>query len=113
MSYALAVHIPIVGMAMLPVLFGEPLLLLPAHIMFLQLIIDPACSIFFEAEAEEKNLMQRPPRPANEALFGGKLLANSLLQGLMAFAVVVVIYVWHCRMGGTKTPCARWCSWRW
>ncbi|MFA6970422.1 MAG: cation-translocating P-type ATPase [Gallionella sp.] len=94
MSYALAVHIPIVGMAMLPVLLGEPLLLMPAHIMFLELIIGPACSIFFEAEAEEKNIMQRPPRAAGEALFGGKRLAISLLQGIAALAVAISIYVW-------------------
>ena len=92
MSYALAVHIPIVGMALLPVLLGQPLLLLPAHIMFLQMIIDPACSIFFEAEPEERNLMQRPPRQANEPLFGGRLLASSLLQGSVAFAVAAAIY---------------------
>jgi Ca2+-transporting ATPase len=94
MSYALAVHIPIVGMALLPVLIGQPLLLMPAHIMFLELIIGPACSIFFEAEPEEKNIMQRPPRPKNEPLFGGKPLANSLLQGLVAFAVAAAIYAW-------------------
>ncbi len=99
MSYALAVHIPIVGMALLPVLLGEPLLLLPAHIMFLQMIIDPACSIFFEAEPEEKNIMQRPPRHANEALFGGKLLANSLLQGAVAFAVAAAVYAWAITQG--------------
>jgi Ca2+-transporting ATPase len=94
MSYALSVHIPIVGMALLPVFLGEPLLLLPAHIMFLQMIIDPACSILFEAEPEDKNIMQRPPRQANEPLFGGKLMAGSLLQGLAAFAVAAVIYYW-------------------
>ncbi|MDD5300677.1 MAG: cation-translocating P-type ATPase [Gallionella sp.] len=99
MSYALAVHIPIVGMAMLPVLLGEPLMLLPAHIMFLELIIGPACSIFFEAEAEEKNIMRRPPRPANEPLFGRKLLANSLLQGSMAFAVAAAVYAWALSQG--------------
>jgi Ca2+-transporting ATPase len=92
MSYTLAVHIPIVGMALLPALIGQPLLLLPAHIMFLELIIDPACSIFFEAEPEERDIMQRPPRRANEALFGGMLLTNSLLQGVVAFAVAAVIY---------------------
>ena len=94
MSYALAVHIPIVGMALLPVLLGEPLLLLPAHILFLQTIIDPACSILFEAEPEASNIMQRPPRKVNEPLFGGKLMAGSLLQGLLAFAVVAAIYFW-------------------
>ncbi len=94
MSYTLAVHIPIVGMALLPALTGQPLLLLPAHIMFLQLIIDPACSIFFEAEPEEKDIMQRPPRQANETLFGSRLLTNSLLQGVMAFAIAAAIYAW-------------------
>jgi Ca2+-transporting ATPase len=99
MSYALAVHIPIVGIALLPVLFGEPLLLLPAHIMFLQMIIDPACSIFFEAEPEENNIMQRPPRAADEALFGGRLLAGSLLQGAAALAVAAAIYAWAMAQG--------------
>jgi Ca2+-transporting ATPase len=99
MSYALAVHIPIVGMALLPVLTGEPLLLLPAHIMFLQLIIDPACSILFEAEPEERDIMQRPPRPAKAPLFGGKLMAGSLLQGTMAFAVAATVYAWSISRG--------------
>jgi len=99
MSYALAVHIPIVGMALLPVLTGEPLLLLPAHIMFLQMIIDPACSIFFEAEPEERDIMQRPPRQSNEPLFGGKLLVNSLLQGSVALMVAVAIYFWALSKG--------------
>jgi len=93
MSYVLAVHLPIVGMAMLPVLMGEPLLLMPAHIMFLELIIGPACSIFFEAEAEEKYIMQRPPRAATEALFGGRTLALSLLQGSMAFCVTAAVFL--------------------
>ena len=92
MSYTLAVHLPIVGMAMLPVLLGDPLLLLPAHIMFLELIIGPACSIFFEAETEEANIMNRPPRSANETLFGGRRLAVSLLQGSAAFAIIAALY---------------------
>jgi Ca2+-transporting ATPase len=94
MSYTLAVHLPIVGMAMLPVLLGDPLLLLPAHIMFLELIIGPACSIFFEAEEEEANIMHRPPRAANETLFGGKRLAVSLLQGIATFGIVAALYIW-------------------
>ncbi|HET7833596.1 MAG TPA: cation-translocating P-type ATPase [Gallionella sp.] len=99
MSYAVAVHIPIVGMALLPVLSGAPLLLLPAHIMFLQLIIDPACTILFEAEAEEPGLMQRPPRQASEPLFSGKLMTSSLLQGIAAFAVAAAVYVWALAAG--------------
>ncbi len=94
MSYTISVHIPIVGMAMLPVLMGEPLLLMPAHIMFLELIIGPACSVFFEAEAEEANVMQRPPRAADEALFGGRKLAVSLWQGIVALLVAAGIFFW-------------------
>ncbi|MDO9052887.1 MAG: cation-translocating P-type ATPase [Gallionella sp.] len=94
MSYVLAVHLPIVAMVMFPVLLGEPLLLMPAHIMFLELVIGPACSIFFEAEPEEANIMQRPPRAANEVLFGGRQLAFSLLQGGIAVCVTVAIYLW-------------------
>ncbi len=92
MSYTLAVHLPIIGMAMLPVLLGKPLLLMPAHIMFLELVIGPACSIFFEAEAEAKHLMQRPPRAADESLFAGRRLTLSLLQGIAALAVVSGVY---------------------
>ena len=99
MSYALAVHIPIVGMALLPVLLGNPLLLMPAHIMLLQMIIDPTCSIFFEAEPEESNVMSRPPRDSNEALFGGKLLTSSLLQGMVALVVASAVYFWTISQG--------------
>ncbi len=94
MSYTLSVHLPIVGIAMLPVLLGKPLILMPAHIMFLELIISPACSIFFEAEAEEKNIMQRPPRSATETRFSGKRMAVSLWQGIAALAAAFAIYAW-------------------
>ena len=94
MSYTLSVHLPIVGIAVLPILSGEPMLLMPAHIMFLELIIGPACSIFFEAEADERNIMQRPPRQSNEALFAGSRLMLSLLQGGAALTVAVAVYVW-------------------
>ncbi len=92
MSYTLAVHVPIVGMSLLPVLLGQPLLLFPAHIVFLELIIDPACSIAFEAEPEEAGLMQRPPRDSTQPLFGGRLLALSLLQGAAALVLSVAVY---------------------
>ena len=94
MSYVLAVHLPIVGMTMLPIMLGGPLLLMPAHIMFLELIIGPACSIFFEAEAEEKNIMRRPPRAATETLFGGRQLVLSLVQGGIAFCVAAAVFIW-------------------
>ncbi len=94
MSYTLSVHVPIVGIAMLPVLLGRDLILMPAHIMFLELIIGPTCSIFFESEAEEKNIMARPPRSAAEKLFSGRRLHLSLWQGTAALLISLIVYAW-------------------
>ncbi|EHR72212.1 cation transport ATPase [Burkholderiales bacterium JOSHI_001] len=94
MSYILAVHVPIAGMAMLPVLFGWPALLYPMHIALLELIIDPACSIAFENEPAEHDVMQRPPRDAAAPLFGGATLWLALLQGLGVLAVVMAAFAW-------------------
>ncbi len=93
MSYTLSVHLPIVGMSLLPVLLGQPLLLLPAHVVFLELIIGPACSIAFEAEAEEPDLMRRPPRASGEPLFGGRLLWLSVVQGSAAWLIIAGTYL--------------------
>ena len=94
MSYILAVHVPIAGMALLPVLLGWPALLYPTHIAFLELIIDPACSLAFENEPPEGDVMQRPPRDAEAPLFGGATLWLALLQGLGVLAVVFGAYAW-------------------
>ena len=92
MVYTLAVHVPIVGLAMVPVLFGLPLVLAPLHIAFLELVIDPACSLVFEAEAGDPALMAQPPRPANAPLLTTALVAQSLLQGGLVTAMVVAVY---------------------
>ncbi len=101
MSYTLSVHVPIVGMSLLPVLLGQPLLLLPAHVVFLELIIDPACSIAFEAEAGQPGLMRRPPRAPGEPLFGGRVLWLSVVQGSAAFAITAATYLWGLANGLT------------
>jgi Ca2+-transporting ATPase len=93
MSYILAIHLPIAGMSLLPVLFNWPLVLLPVHIVFLELIIDPACSVVFEAEKEEALIMERPPRSLAEPLFGRKTIVFSLLQGIGVLLVVLAVYV--------------------
>jgi len=92
MAYLVAVHIPIAGMSLIPVLFKLPLVLLPIHIAFLHLIIDPACSIVLEAEPAEPNTMKRPPRNPKEPLFGRKTINLALLQGLGSLAIVLVIF---------------------
>ena len=94
MSYILAVHIPIAGMALLPVLLGWPALLYPMHIAFLQLIIDPVCSLAFESEPAEADLMRRPPRDAQAQLFGGATLGLALLQGVGVLLIVIGAYAW-------------------
>jgi Ca2+-transporting ATPase len=94
MSYVLAVHVPIAGMALLPVLLGWPTVLFPLHIAFLELVIDPACSMVFENEPSEADVMQRPPRDAKAPLFAGMTLALALLQGLGVLAVVLGAYAW-------------------
>ena len=92
-AFVIAAHVPIVGMSLIPVFFGMPLLLLPVHILFLQLIIDPACSIAFEAEPAEEDIMQRPPRPVDASLFDRALLLNAGLQGGIALAATLAVFV--------------------
>ena len=93
MTYIVAVHVPIAGMSLIPVMFGWPLALLPVHILFLELIIDPACSIVFEAEPEEADVMRRPPRNAKESIFGRRLFGLGLLQGSSVLLIVLAVYL--------------------
>jgi Ca2+-transporting ATPase len=93
MGFIFAVHVPIAGLALLPLMLGLPILLGPIHIAFLEMVIDPVCSLVFEAEAEEDDVMSRPPRDPDEPLFSGPLIGWSLLQGAFAFGLVAVIFV--------------------
>ena len=92
--YILAVHVPIAGLALLPLLGGGPLVLLPLHVVFLELIIDPACSIVFEREtaAASTDVMRRPPRPPTARLLGVRSLIANLLRGGAMFAAVAAVY---------------------
>lgn len=92
-SYIIAVHLPIAGLSLFPVLLGWPLILLPAHIAFLELIIDPACSLAFEAERSDAAAMQRPPRLRNERLFDAHTLRASIMQGVLVLTVVLVVVI--------------------
>lgn len=93
MSYIIAIHIPIIGLVLMPAFFSWlPILLMPLHIVFLELIIDPVCAIAFESEQEEKGIMSRPPRKTNELFFGWNKLFIGLLKGLILFGMVMVIY---------------------
>ncbi len=98
-EYIIAVHIPIAGLALLPLLLGLPLILGPIHIAFLEMIIDPACSMVFEAEAEESDIMRRPPRDPKIPLLLPHRMIWALIQGLLALAVVGGLLVAAAHMG--------------
>jgi Ca2+-transporting ATPase len=99
MAYVLAMHIPIAGLALLPLLLGWPLLLTPMLIALLELVIDPTCSVVLEAERGERDLMRRPPRRSGGAILPLSLIGWSLLQGLLAFAAVAAVVVWATHTG--------------
>lgn len=93
LSYIFAIHVPIAGLSLIPVFFADQdLILWPVHIVFLELIIDPACSIIFEAEKEERNVMSRPPKDIDEPFFGiGKILL-SCSQGIGILLFTLLVY---------------------
>lgn len=100
LGYIFAIHVPIAGLSLIPVFFSNlPLLLWPVHIVFLELIIDPACSIIFEAEKEEKNVMSRPPKDINEPFFGAKKIWLSCSQGIGILVIVFAVYLFGLKMG--------------
>ena len=91
-AFIIAVHIPIVGLSLIPVMMGWPIILMPVHILFLQLIIDPVCSIVFEAEPEEEDVMRRLPRSPDTPLFDRELLKLGFMQGSVLLVVVLAIF---------------------
>jgi Ca2+-transporting ATPase len=93
MGFIFAVHVPIAGLALLPLLSGLPILFGPMHIAFLEMVIDPVCSLVFEAEKEEEDIMRRRPRSPDEPLFSGTMIFWSVLQGVFAFGLVAAIYL--------------------
>lgn len=92
-EYIVAVHIPIAGLAILPLLLGLPLVLTPVHIAFLEMVIDPACSVVFEAEKEEENVMKRPPRKPKVPLLLPKRILWAVLQGLIVLSILSAILI--------------------
>ncbi len=98
-AYIFSIHIPIAGMSVIPVLFGWPLILLPLHIVFLELIIDPACSVVFETEGEEANIMTRKPRSMDKKLFNREAVVVAFLQGFVVLLIVALIFVTSINQG--------------
>jgi Ca2+-transporting ATPase len=101
MRYIIAVHVPTVGMSFLPLVFGWPLFLFPVHVVFLEFVIDPACSVAFEAEASEENAMDRPPRDPRRPLFDAQMLATGLASARACLPLCSAC------IGGVSRPGAR------
>ncbi|MES1987936.1 MAG: cation-translocating P-type ATPase, partial [Pseudomonadota bacterium] len=99
--YIFAVHFPIIGLSLVPLLLGWPAMFAPVHIVFLEMIINPACSIAFEAEPAESNIMQRPPRPPKELLFGKDVFFISLLQGISLLLASLLVMSYALNNGAT------------
>ncbi len=93
MMFILSVHIPIAGLSLIPVLMNWPLILSPVHIVFLELIIDPACTLIFEADEEESDVMKRKPRSINAKLFDARTLLNCFFQGSLTLVVTLAVYL--------------------
>ncbi|CAN5141490.1 HAD-IC family P-type ATPase [soil metagenome] len=92
MAFIFAVHVPIAGLALLPLFFGLPLLFGPIHIALLEMVIDPVCALVFEAERDEQDIMARPPRDPAEPLFSLSMIAWSVFQGALAFAMLAAVF---------------------
>ena len=103
MGFIVAVHIPIAGIALAPLLLGLPIMLGPVHIAFLEMVIDPVCSLVFEAETEEEDVMRRPPRQADAPMFNSLMAGWSILQGLAAFGLVVGVFLFGAQRGMPET----------
>jgi Ca2+-transporting ATPase len=99
MAFIFAIHVPIAGLALIPLVLHWPLILSPVHIVFLELIIDPACSVAFEAEPEEAGIMNRPPRDPHEPLFGRNRILFSLFQGVGVLLMVLLILGFAVHLG--------------
>jgi Ca2+-transporting ATPase len=100
LGFIVAVHVPIAGIALVPMFFGLPLLLHPIHVVFLELIIDPACSVVFEAEKPEADIMRRPPRPRGAPLLDRRTLLLCLAQGASVLAVCLAgLYYSYVHLG--------------
>jgi P-type Ca2+ transporter type 2C len=99
MLYIVAIHVPIAGLALLPLLFGLPPLLLPAHVALTEMVIDPMCTLGYEGLRAEGQHMRQPPRPLSEPLIGRAQLLLGLMQGALLLAVCFAVYALALQQG--------------
>lgn len=94
MVYITAVHVPIAGLALLPIVLGLPPMLYPMHLVLLELLIDPLCALVFENEPGDPDAMRKPPRNRNEPLFGAQQVTIAVMQGAVLLAATLGLYAW-------------------
>lgn len=99
LMFITAVHLPIAGLALLPILLGLPPLMYPMHVVLLELVIDPVCSLVFESEPSEADAMDKPPRNPRESLFGLTQLSLALLQGGALLVFILASYAFWLALG--------------
>ena len=106
--YIISIHIPIILTVFLPLVFGwiYPNILSPVHIIFLELIMGPTCSIIFENEPMEKNTLSQKPRSLTASFFNWKELATSVIQGLVITAGTLFVYQ-YAVLQGFNEACTR------
>jgi Ca2+-transporting ATPase len=102
LTYVMAIHVPIAGLALCPIIMGLPPLLLPAHVILMELVIDPTCALVFEGEAGEPDSMSAPPRAHHETLFGKQQIILGILQGSVIFTTVLSVYIFYLGIGSTE-----------
>lgn len=99
MVFIIAVHVPIAGLALLPLILGLPILLGPVHIALIEMVIDPICALVFEAELEEDDIMTRPPRNPSEVLLSSSMVIWSVYQGILAFGMLAIMFIFEIKIG--------------
>jgi Ca2+-transporting ATPase len=99
MTYITAIHVPVAGLALLPLLLGLPPLMLPVHVVLTEMVIDPACSLAFEGAPEDPRVMQRPPRHGDDGIVGWPMLWQGLIQGGSLLAAALAVYAWALHSG--------------
>jgi P-type Ca2+ transporter type 2C len=93
MTYITAIHVPVAGLALLPLLLGLPPLMLPVHVVLTEMVIDPVCSLAFEGAAEAPGLMRRPPRRTDDGIVGWSMLWQGLAQGICLLVATLGVYM--------------------
>jgi Ca2+-transporting ATPase len=107
LTYITAIHVPIAGLTLGPILLGLPLMLFPMHVVLLELTIDPTCALVFEAEPSEAGAMKRRPRRSDEPLFGPRQILMALVQGAGILGGVLSLYWWAASSADVTQEAAR------